>query len=294
MDDDFGTTTARTGHTSASERDKVRILGSDDADEPLRAYTPNTSGASTRAAQTEWLPGPESPAPTERSTPSQTIVVKRRPSTCAIVAGIVGLLVLSCLLLTFATVRDGLSGFGRLTGFLPNLGLGLLTTPTVAIDTSHPSVVERVQAMSKLETVHYQIEKVISGTSSGPLPAPLTGDKILLVAHGEVVGGIDLSKVKTADVDEVGTAVTLTLPPPEILYSKLDNDKTYVYDRQTGIFNKPDPNLESQIRASAEQQIVQAATEDGILTQATQNAEQTLRTMLEGLGYRQVNFKEAP
>ena len=203
----------------------------------------------------------------------QTVVVKRGPSTCAVFGIIGGLLILSCMVLAFATLRDGLSGFGRLGGLVPSFDLHLVTTPTVTIDTSRPSVVERVQSLSKLETVHYQIEKVISGTSSGPLPAPLTGDKILLVAHGEVVGGVDLSKVTPADVDEVGTAVTLTLPAAEILYSKLDNDKTYVYDRQTGFFNKPNPNLESQVRATAEQQIVQAAQEDGIFKQAETNAQ---------------------
>jgi hypothetical protein len=92
----------------------------------------------------------------------------------------------------------------------------------------------------------------------------------------------------------VGTAVTLTLPPPEILFSKLDNDKTYVYNRQTGIFSKPDPDLESKLRATAEHEIVAAAQEDGILTQASTNAEQTLRTLLEGLGYRDIQFKEQP
>jgi hypothetical protein len=169
-----------------------------------------------------------------------------------------------------------------------------VTTPTVTIDTSRPSVVEQVKALSKLETVHYQVEKVITGASTGPLPAPLTGDKILLVAHGEVVGGIDLDKLKPEDVVEAGSAVTLTLPAPEILYSKLDNDKTYVYDRQTGIFSKPDPNLESQMRSAAEKAIVQSAQEDGILQEARTNAEQTLRTLLTGLGYKDVNFKEAP
>jgi hypothetical protein len=198
------------------------------------------------------------------------------------------------LLLVFATLRDGLSGLQKLTGIVPSFDLHLLSTPTVTIDTSRPSVVERVQALSKLETVHYQIEKVISGTSSGPLPEPLTGDKILLVAHGEVVAGIDLSKVKPQDVEETGTAVTLTLPAPEILLSKLDNDKTHVYDRQTGIFSKPDPDLESKLRSTAEREIVQAAQEDGILSQATSNAEQTLRTLLEGLGYKDIEFKEQP
>ena len=88
--------------------------------------------------------------------------------------------------------------------------------------------------------------------------------------------------------------MTIKLPKSEVLQSKLDNDKTYVYDRQTGLFSKPDPNLESQIRQAAEEEIVKAATEDGILVKARENAQQTLRTLLKGLGYENVQFEEAP
>jgi hypothetical protein len=137
------------------------------------------------------------------------------------------------------------------------------------------------------------MEKVISGSSAGPLPDFLTSDRILLVAHGEVVGGVDFSKLASRDIEVDGGSVTITLPRPEVLYSKLDNNRTYVYDRQTGLFSKPDPNLESQLRAEAEEQIMQAAIEDGILVKASDNAQETLRTLLEGLGYEEVQFEEA-
>ena len=88
--------------------------------------------------------------------------------------------------------------------------------------------------------------------------------------------------------------MTIKLPPPTILYSKLDNDKTYVYDRQTGLLSKPDPNLESRLRTAAEEQIVQAAREDGILSKARDNARQTIRTLVEGMGYGEVQFVEEP
>jgi len=198
------------------------------------------------------------------------------------------------MLLTFATLQGGLSGLGKLGGLVPSLGLSFATTPTVTIDTSRPSVIEQVRSLSKLETVHYDLEKVITGKSSGPLFDFLTSDKILLVAHGEVVGGVDLGSVTTDAVKVDGDRVTIRLPRAEILYSKLDNDKTYVYDRQTGLLSKPDPNLESRLRVAGEEQIVEAAKEDGILSKAEENVKQTLRIMLHGLGYGDVQFEEEP
>ncbi len=218
--------------------------------------------------------------------------VRRGPSSCAILAGTFSLLALSCALLAFATVQGGLDSLGKLGGIFPKLDLPI--TPTVTIDTRQPAVIEKIRALSKLETVHYEMEKVISGKSSTSLPEFLVGDKILLVAHGEVVAGIDLSKIKSEDIVVDGDQVTITVPEPEILYSKLDNDKTYVYDRQTGIFSKPDPNLETQIRQTAEQEIVNAALEDGILARAQANGEQVIRTLLAGLGYPDVEIVQQP
>ncbi len=216
--------------------------------------------------------------------------VHKGPSACAIIAATVGILLLSCALLTFATVKNGFDGFGKLAGIVPNI----FANPTVTIDSSQPTVLEEVRSLSKLETVHYQLDKVVTGKSSGPLPDFLTSDKILLVAHGEVVAGVDLSKITADDIKVVSNTVSIKLPQAEVLYSKLDNDKTYVYDRQTGIFSRPDPNLETQIRQAAEQDILNTAVEDGIIAQASTNAQDVLRTLLNGLGYKSVNFTQGP
>ncbi|MEO8289280.1 MAG: DUF4230 domain-containing protein [Chloroflexota bacterium] len=218
--------------------------------------------------------------------------IHKGPSACAIIAATVGLLMVACALLAFATVRSGMDGFGRLAGIIPSFGL--VTTPTVTIDTTRPTVIDQVRALSKLETIHYQLEKVVTGKSTGPLPDFLTSDKILLVAHGEVVAGVDLSKLTAADITVMSDTVTIRMPRAEVLYSKLDNSKTYVYDRQTGVFSSPDPNLETQIRQAAEQEILNTALEDGILDKASKNAEEVLRTLLSGLGYEEVRFTQSP
>ena len=223
--------------------------------------------------------------------PTEPAPTRRGPSTCAIIAATFAVLALSCMLLAFAAMQSGVEGLGRLTGIFPSFGL--VTTPTVTIDTSRPTVIDKVEALGRLETVHYQLEKVISGQSTGPLPDFLTSDKILLVAHGEVVAGVDLTKLEPGDIrtDQESGTVTITLPDAEILFTRLDNDKTYVYDRQTGIFSKPDPDLESQVRRAAEQQILQAALEDGILRRAQENAEEVIETLVTGLGYEEVEFR---
>jgi hypothetical protein len=63
-----------------------------------------------------------------------------------------------------------------------------------------------------------------------------------------------------------------------------------VYDRETGLFTHGDPTLETQVRQVAEQEILKAAIEEGILDQATVNAQTYLRWFFETLGYKQINY----
>jgi hypothetical protein len=73
--------------------------------------------------------------------------------------------------------------------------------------------------------------------------------------------------------------------------ASLNNDKTYVYDRDTGLFRKSDRDLETLARQAAEAEILKAAVDDGILDQAAINAQVFMERLLNDLGYSQVIFK---
>ena len=167
--------------------------------------------------------------------------------------------------------------------------LSLLTGRHTTLDTSTPAIIARIQKLSRLETVDYSIDKIVEGErTSALLPNFLIGDKLLLIAHGEVIAGVDLSQLKPGDLSIAGTTVTVHLPAPQILASRLDNQKTRVYSRTTGLLVSADPSLESAVRQAAEEQLTQAAISEGILDKAHQNAEASIRSLLEGLGFQTV------
>lgn len=65
---------------------------------------------------------------------------------------------------------------------------------TTTFDTSVPAVVQRIQRLSRLETVVYSMDTIVEGSkSSQVLPDLLAGDRILLVVHGQAIAGIDLA-----------------------------------------------------------------------------------------------------
>jgi len=174
-------------------------------------------------------------------------------------------------------------------------GLGLLQLGSmlrggpVHINVDQPTVVRQIRGLERLETVSYTMDKIVSGERENPiLPQFLAGDRLLLIAHGEAVAGVDLSKLAPSDVSVRGDSVRVHLPPAEIFTTSLDNAKTKVYSRDTGLFSSADPNLEGEVREAAERQLRQAALDDGILTSANANARQTITNILKSLGFAKV------
>jgi Protein of unknown function (DUF4230) len=167
--------------------------------------------------------------------------------------------------------------------------MGFMRTGAMRINVDQPTVVRQIQQLQKLETVSYTMDKIIGGARDNPyLPKFLAGDRILLVVHGEVVAGVNLANIKNTDVSVQGHNISLHLPPAEVFSTRIDNAKSRVYSRDTGLFSSPDPNLESEVREEAERQLQQSAVVDGILKSADQNARNTVTGMLTGLGFTQV------
>jgi hypothetical protein len=218
------------------------------------------------------------------STAQQPIQVRRSSAFPALILGVV-VGVLIALLAVPAVVRHvGASMRSRISMAF----LGRHDT----IDISRPTVIASIQRLARLESVVYTMDKVVEGDrSSQYLPDFLTGDKLLLVVHGQAVAGVDLRQVQASGVEIDGRSVTITMPAAELLSVSLDNSKTRVYSRLTGLLVPTDPNLESETREKAEADLRQSALDSGILTTAEGNARATLTTLLHSLGFQQITFR---
>ena len=174
----------------------------------------------------------------------------------------------------------------------------LIAGRSTVIEISVPTVVEKIQRLSRLETVVYSLDTVVEGSRTSPiLPDMLMGDKLLLVVHGQSIAGIDLSQLKPEDVhidtsgigDAAIRTIHVTLPASQVFVTSIDEQHTRVYTRSTGLLVPADANLESETRAKAQQQLQQAALTDGILDAARKNARATVTTLLYSLGFQQVD-----
>lgn len=160
-----------------------------------------------------------------------------------------------------------------------------------SFDVGGVAVIKEIRKLNRWETASFTIEKIISkGEEKKDITTLLFGDKILLIASGQVVAGFDFEKVDEKNMSLFGKHIELRLNPPVILYTRLDNARTRVYDRTTGIFSKGDKNLEAEARDTAEKEILSAACAGNILKNAGENGKRQLTSLLTALGFSKISI----
>ena len=162
-------------------------------------------------------------------------------------------------------------------------------TPTIIPDPV--TIIHEIQSLARLETIKFSLEKIITAEIHQGAFDWLIGDRLLFVAHGEVIAGIDLNKLDPEDLEVKNGVLYVTLPDAEIFITAIDNEQSYVYERDTGLFTHGEVNLETEARRVAEQEIEKSALEDGILDLAEQNAISFLDRLFRDLGYPEVVFE---
>mgnify|MGYP006277654967 CR=1 FL=1 len=161
-------------------------------------------------------------------------------------------------------------------------------TPTIIPDPV--TIIREIRSLARLETIKFSVEKIITAETRQGVFEWLVGDSLIFVAHGEVIAGVDLNELKSDDLEVKDGILHVRLPQPEIFVTVLDNQQSYVYDRDTGLFSRGEVDLETEARRAAEREIREGALEDDILVLAGQNAELFLERMFRDLGYNRVVF----
>ncbi|MGW8319866.1 MAG: DUF4230 domain-containing protein, partial [Candidatus Promineifilaceae bacterium] len=154
-------------------------------------------------------------------------------------------------------------------------------------------VVEEINSLARLETASYSFQDILQIERNQESLFGLFGESLLFVAYGDVIAGVDLSKLGPEDVQVVSpTKVLVRLPASEVFVMDLDNERSYVADRDIGLLTKGDAELETLIRQEAEARMTEAALSNGILDMADEEARNVLRGLLTELGFEEIEFVE--
>ncbi len=164
-------------------------------------------------------------------------------------------------------------------------------TPTVSVPTM---VVNQIQGVTELTTAMFTMESIVPTEQDRKFGNFTIGTtQLLYIAQGEVRAGVDLNLLTASDVTvhPETNSVVVTIPPAKILDYKLDVTNSRVYDYDRGFLNLgPDvaPHLQTLAQRKTLEKVVSAACQQGILDQARDRAEMTIKTLLTNSGYREV------
>lgn len=146
-------------------------------------------------------------------------------------------------------------------------------------------VIQQIRNASELTTAIFTMEAVIPTQQDATVGGFVVGTtRLLYIAYGEVRAGVDLSALTPESVEVVGETLRLRLPPPKILDSKIDINRSKVYDYNRGLLGLgPDvaPNLQSLAQKEALKKVKDAACTNGILLQANDRAKLTVTQLIK-------------
>lgn len=152
--------------------------------------------------------------------------------------------------------------------------------PTVNVTT----VLESIKSMSQLTTTRFTYSLVITSERDMPqLLAALYGDRQVMLAIGHVNAGIDLNQINQEDIQQVGDIFTVRLPAPALQDCFFNEQNSYVISRDTGLFARPLPSLDTHSRRYALQIFRDQALEDGILEEARVQSELAVQEFIDVL-----------
>jgi len=168
-------------------------------------------------------------------------------------------------------------------------------------------ILREIENLGKLELVKYNFKEVFEykRLSDGKLVgnALLKATdydpdlSVILIASGEAVGCIDLTKVTLSDIETSEDSLFIQLPAPELCYYKLDLDNTKIYSFSkeswwSRIFSDDEEKNEVLQIAyrEAEDRLKESAIESGIFNSTNENSKTMLMPLLEQLSGKKVKI----
>lgn len=171
----------------------------------------------------------------------------------------------------------------------------LIIPATPVVLPSSTTIVRQINDLARLETASMELEKNVVAERNNDVLWGMMGETLIFEAHGLAVAGVDLSNMTAADIQVVDPTTVMIHIPQATLFEDLpllDTEASRVLDRDTGLFARVDPQLETLVRQEAEAALREEALATELLDIANYNAQEFMLTFMQGLGFENVIFTE--
>lgn len=164
-------------------------------------------------------------------------------------------------------------------------------------DRSQPVLLQSMRDLSRFVAADGSFQVIVDlQENKENIPDFLLNKRTLFVGAGTVEAYVDFGKLTEGGVkpNSDNTAVTITLPAPQLGTASLDMQRSYVVSEERGLLNRlgaafsNDPNQQQRVYQLAQQRITEAATASELSERAKENTEKMLRGLLGSLGYTSI------
>lgn len=173
-----------------------------------------------------------------------------------------------------------------------------LFTPVEPVILPDPvTLLRQINDEARLMTISADYEQIVTAERNSDLLWGAFGETMIFQGVGKVTGGIDLSNMSANDIQVIDPTTVRIYLPPSIIFDDLpvlDTERSKVLNRNTGILTQADPQLETQMRQAAQQQILAAAYDSDLLDRADYNAQLQITVLMQGAGFENIIFEDAP
>lgn len=180
------------------------------------------------------------------------------------------------------------AGLLWLVSKVPNLNP--FTTETT--DRSQPALLQSVRDLSQYHAAEGDFQVIVDLEHDVAwVPDIIAGSQTLFVARGSVSAYIDLGTLseKSLTVDMEKKTVQVRLPEPKLGKPNIDQEHTYVYSQDRGVWDTVkslfEPPDQRELFVLAEKKIGDAARDAGLTKRAERNTRQMLTGLFKSLGY---------
>jgi len=148
--------------------------------------------------------------------------------------------------------------------------------------------ITKIQAIGKLELVKLNVKDVLEYTIKRDY---LPNSRMLIMINGEMAGCIDLQRIDSGDVTQFKDSIILYLPQPEVCYTKINHNKSKVYNATTYLWLDNETELVETLYKKADTYFSSDSMKAIITAETKKNAPNVLVPLLENLAQKKVILK---
>jgi hypothetical protein len=174
----------------------------------------------------------------------------------------------------------------------------LFAEKPVAIEET-PILISEIKELAEMITVTSFDEVVVDSIKASPFDVVhnITGislptlspsaDRLVIIARGKVMAGIDLSNLMPDDIYVEKDSIRMTLPPARV-FDVITNPSDFSTFSETGDWP---PAAATALKTQAREKILRRALNQGILNRANARAASVMENFLRSLGYTRISLR---